>query len=266
MTLSISNHEVADVLERVADLLEAQHASSFRVRAYRRGAETCRTLEQPLSEVSKLEDLPNIGKSIASAITEYLHNGRLMLLERLEGQVSPEALFATIPAIGEELAHRIHEHLHIETLEQLEIAAHDGRLATVPGFGTRRIHAIRDSLEVMLRRSSRRRARAGGEPELPSIEAILEVDAEYRTRAEEGSLRKIAPRRFNPSGESWLPILHTDRQGWHFTALFSNSARAHALDKCRDWVVIFYERDGHENQCTVISGPEGQRIVRGRQS
>ncbi|MHC4449200.1 MAG: helix-hairpin-helix domain-containing protein [Planctomycetota bacterium] len=266
MSLPISNHEVADVLDRVADLLEAQHASSYRVHAYQRGAETCRTLDRPLGEVEKLVELPCIGKSIASAITEYLHNGRLLLLERLEGQVSPEALFATVPAIGEELAHRIHEHLHIETLEELEVAAHDGRLAAVPGFGTRRLHAIRDSLEVLLRRSSRRRARARETYKLPSAETILEVDAEYRAKAEAGELRLIAPRRFNPSGEAWLPILHADRDGWSFTALFSNSARAHALDKCRDWVVIFYEQDGHENQCTVITGAEGKRIVRGRKS
>ena len=268
--LTIPNAEVADVLDRVADLLEAQHASSYRVRAYRRGAETCRALDRPLGEVEKLEDLPHIGKSLASAITEYLHNGRLMMLERLEGQVSPEDLFATIPAIGEELAHRIHERLHIETLEELEAAAHDGRLAGVPGFGERRLRSIRDSLEVLLRRSTRRRARHGQKRTPPSVASILEVDAEYRAKAEAGELRRITPRRFNPEGKAWLPVYHTEKDGWSFPALFSNTARAHRLDKTHDWVVIFYERDGHEDQCTVVTEHEGpgagRRVVRGRES
>jgi len=268
---AITNDEVADVLDRVADLLEAQHASSYRIRAYRRGARTCRTLDKPLSDVEKLEDLENIGKSLASAIREYLSSGRLMILERLEGQVSPEDLFATIPAIGEELAHRIHDTLRIETLEELELAAHDGRLDSVPGFGERRVHAVRDSLEVLLNRSTRRRARRLREQERdkPPVATILEVDQEYRRKAKAGELRRIAPRRFNPEGEAWLPVYHVEKEGWSFTALFSNTARAHRLEKTDDWVVVFFERDGHEDQCTVVTefeGPRaGERVVRGRE-
>lgn len=274
--LSIPNTEVADVLDRVADLLEVQGASSFRVRAYRRGAETCRTLDGPLAAVTDLAALPNIGKSLASAITEYLHTGRLLMLERLEGQVSPEDLFATIPAIGEELAHRIHDVLQIETLEDLEVAAHDGRLDGVPGFGERRVHAVRAALDHLLRRSSRRRARRflyrhDDEREVqPPVATLLEIDSEYRRKAHGNELRRISPRRFNPEGKAWLPVYHTEREGWSFTALFSNTARAHRLGRTQDWVVIFYERDGHENQCTVVTehqGPrKGERVVRGRES
>ena len=79
----------------------------------------------------------------------------------------------------------------------------------------------------------------------------------------------MVPRRFNPSGTAWLPILHAERGGWSFTALFSNTARAHALGRTNDWVVIFCERDGVERQCTVvteITGPlRGRRVVRGRE-
>lgn len=58
--------------------------------------------------------------------------------DRLEGEVAPEDLFTTVPGIGDELARRIHDALEIETLEELELAAHDGRLQTVDGFGPRR--------------------------------------------------------------------------------------------------------------------------------
>jgi DNA polymerase (family 10) len=281
----LSNEEIADVLERIAELLEAQGAISYRVNAYRRAARLVENSEQSIAELADvrdgdtLEDLPDIGKSIAGSIRELVHTGRLGLLERLEGQIAPEDLFTTVPGIGEELAKRIHAELHIETLEEMELAAHDGRLEKVPGIGNRRVRAIRDSLEALLSRSSRRRARrlrhtdqegmGGGEAEAPSIAAVLEVDEEYRRKASEGKLRTISPRRFNPEGKVLLPVLHTDREGWQFTALFSNTARAHELNKTSDWVVIYYEKDGHENQNTAVTEShgllKGRRVVRGRE-
>lgn len=282
---NLSNEEIADALDRIGALLEAQGASPYRVNAYRRAARVVEGSGKSIAELSDvvegqtLEDLPEIGKSIAGAIRELVHTGRIGLLERLEGQISPEDLFTTVPGIGEELARRIHDLLHIETLEELELAAHDGRLNGVPGIGERRVRAIRDSLEAVLSRSSRRRARRlrhleqrrreGAQEERPSVAAILGVDEEYRRKASRGSLRTIAPRRFNPEGKAWLPVLHTDREGWQFTALFSNTARAHELGKTGDWVVIYYEKDGHENQNTMVTeshGPlKGRRVIRGRE-
>lgn len=284
----VRNEDVADVLERVADLLEAQGENPYRVRAYRAGARTLRTSETRVAEILEREGLagvdrlPNIGKSLAAAIAEIVHSGRLGMLERLEGQVSPEDLFTTVPGIGEELARRVHAELHLETLEELELASHDGRLARVPGFGERRVRAVREALAGMLGRSTRRRARlldahAGygaaareAPPARPSIETLLAVDADYRRRAAAGELRTIAPRRFNPGGRAWLPVLHGERDGWAFTALFSNTARAHELGTTRDWVILYYERDGDEDQCTVVTerhGPlAGKRVVRGRET
>jgi len=279
-----TNQEIADLLERVAALLEAQDANPYRVNAYRKAARLVDRSDRSIAELAlssegeTLEDLPDIGKSIGGAIREFAHTGRLTLLERLEGQVSPEDLFTTIPGVGEEFARRIHSELHIETLEDLELAAHDGRLEKVPGIAHRRVTAIRDSLESILNRSGRRRARrlrhldkeaTHGESDQPSIALLLEVDEEYRNKAKTGKLKTISPRRFNPDGTYRLPVLHADRQGWHFNALFSNTARAHELGKTRDWVVIYFEKDGHENQHTVVTEPhgpmKGRRVVRGRE-
>lgn len=255
------------------------------MRAFRDAARTARLAARPLVEIfdaegaAGLERLPGIGKSIASVIREYSLTGRIGMLERLEGQVSAEDLFATVPGIGEELATRIHRELHIDTLEELELAAHDGRLEEVPGFGERRVRAVRETLAGMLSRSTRRRARrirwrefeqVAGRAKGPPLSTVLAVDAEYRQRATRGELRTITPRRFNPEGRAWLPILHTEKEGWSFTAMYSNTARAHDLGKTREWVVIYYERDGDEDQCTVVTerrGPlAGRRVVRGRES
>jgi hypothetical protein len=103
----------------------------------------------------------------------------------------------------------------------------------------------------------------------PSVDILLEIDKAYQQKAEAGELRKIAPRRFNPDDEAWLPIMHTERDQWSFTVLYSNTARAHDLNKTHDWVVIYYEGNGQEDQCTVVTetrGPlEGKRVVRGRE-
>jgi hypothetical protein len=60
----------------------------------------------------------------------------------------------------------------------------------------------------------------------------------------------------------------TNREGWTFTVLYSNTAQAHELEKTDDWVVIYYKRDGKERQNTVVTetqGPlKGKRVVRGR--
>jgi DNA polymerase (family X) len=281
----LDNADVADALERVGDLLEAQEADSFRVRAWRGAAAAVRQTPRPLHQIfaaegrTGLRKLPGIGKSLASAIEELLHTGRLAMLDRLEGQISPEDLFTTVPGIGETLARRIHAELGIDTLEDLELAAHDGRLEAMPGFGARRTRLVRETLAAILSRSTRRRARqlrerrevggAEAAPGRPSVETILAVDAEYRWRAGAGELRTIAPRRFNPHGDAWLPILHAERDGWSFTALYSNTARAHELGKTRDWVVVYFERDGDEDQCTVVTEHAGtlagHRVVRGRE-
>src|SRR5688500_6290674 len=102
----------------------------------------------------------------------------------------------------------------------------------------------------------------------PSVELLLKVDEDYRKRAEAGELRKITPRRFNPTNKAWLPVMDTKRDGWKFTALYSNTAQAHKLEKTDDWVVIYYQKDGEERQNTVVTetqGPlKGKRVVRGR--
>jgi hypothetical protein len=86
-----------------------------------------------------------------------------------------------------------------------------------------------------------------------------------------GELKLIAPKRFNPKHRSWLPVLHTERGEWQFTALFSNTARAHQLGRTQDWVIVFFSTDHQsEGQCTIVtetSGPmKGQRMVRGHEA
>jgi len=269
------NAAIAERLREAADLLLAQGDSPLRAGAYRRAADAVLALPDELSTIAvqggraTLEAIPGIGPSIAGAVAEMLTTGRWAYLERLRGAAEPEQLFCLVPGIGPALARRIHETLHIETLEALEMAAHDGRLANLAGFGPRRAAVVSGALAGLLGRlRPMAPLRSLGEP---PVTLLLDVDQEYRKRAACGDLPRIAPKRFNPSGVALLPVLHTRRGEWHFTALYSNSALAHRLGRDRDWVVIYFHREGlpEERRTVVTEGwgtRPGQRVVRGREA
>jgi putative hydrolase len=267
------NAQVAARLEEVARILEQQGANRFRVRAYLRGATTLRRLDRGVDEILRqgglaaVQELSGIGPSLARSIQALVTSGRLPMLERLRGAGDPEALLATVPGIGRRTAERLHRDLGVESLEELLAMAGDSRLTAAAGIGAKRLAGIRDSLAHRLDRV-RRPPSADSAP--PPIAELLEVDREYREKAAAGRLSLIAPRRFNPGGKAWLPVLHTARGERHYTALFSNSARAHAQAATRDWVVLYYDSDGTEGQSTVITalrGPlRGRRIVPGRET
>lgn len=266
------NLHIAGKLRDYADLLVSQGESGFRSRAYFRASEFIAAFAHPLDEIlvrdgrAGLVALPTVGTGIAGAIAEMLTTGHWSQLERLRGELAPEALFRTIPGIGPKLARRLAEEGQLESLEDLEHALHLGGLA-VKGLGSRRRRMIAAALAERLGRPA---FLLGGEITGPPVSVFLRVDKMYRERAAAGELRKIAPKRFNPTGEAWLPVMHARHDGWHFTALYSNSRLAHALKKTADWVVIHYQRDGAPaGRVTVVTasrGPmAGHRIVRGRE-
>jgi putative hydrolase len=265
------NQDVAGRLEEAAKLLRDQGADRYRVEAYLRAASSVRSLPAPVDAVLRergldgLKQIPQVGETIARAIRELLTHGRLPMLDRLRGEADPVRLLASVAGIGRVLANRLHDDLGLETLADLEAAAHDGRLATVAGFGPKRLAGIRDSLAYRLGR-----VRVPMIPgDTPSVSELLDVDREYREKAAAGELQRIAPRRFNPSRESWLPILHTRRGNRRYTALFSNTARAHRTGNARDWVVLYGDNGSGEHRHTVITatfGPlRGHRVVAGRE-
>jgi len=275
----LTNAEIAAELENVADLLEQHGANPFRVRAYRNAADSIRALEASVVDVAAsqgidgLMQLPAIGRSLAHTLAHLAHSGRLPMLERLRGENAPERIFTTVADIGPKLAQRIHEELGIETLSGLSAAAHDGRLARVRGMGAKRVQAVREALAGRFRQAPSAAATpARPERELrdpPPLQELLDVDREYRQLARQGKLPRIAPRRFNPTGDAWLPVLHTEREGRHYTALYSNTARAHELGATHDWVVIYRDDDQHSGSWTAITSSfgalRGRRVIRGRE-
>jgi Holliday junction resolvasome RuvABC DNA-binding subunit len=250
------NLDIAGRLDEVATIFAEQGANRFRVQAYRKAGNVLRRLRHSVAEIFQregiegVEKIPGVGASIARAIRDILLHGRLAMLDRLRGESEAIAILASVPGIGRKLARRFHDELRIETLEELEVAAHDGRIQNFPGIGAKRLAGIRDSLAQRLGRI-RRMAIAPHPRRLPPVAELLDVDREYREKAAAGKLTQIAPR-------------------CHYTALFSNTAHAHELGKTRDWVVLFSDNGDTEHRFTVITSEfswlQGERIVAGREA
>jgi DNA polymerase (family X) len=267
------NARAAERLREAAGLLARQGDNPFRIGAYRRAADAVAALDRGLDEllteggVEALDAIPGVGRGIAAALAEMVHTGRWTYLDRLRGAVDPSDLFRIIPGIGPKLARRLHDELKVETLEQLEAALHGPEASRIQKIGPRRLELLRAGLASHLARVRPARTAATEEP---SAEILLEVDRAYAEAVAAGRLPMIAPKRFNPEGNAWLPVMHTTRGKWHFTALYSNTSRAHDLGKMRDWVVIYAHFDhGGEVQRTVVTETRGalagRRVVRGRE-
>jgi len=171
----VENESIAHRLDEVAQLLEKQGANLFRVAAYRKAAKTLRGLACPIRNIFDTEGraglvrLEGIGQSIAHSIEQILRTGKMPLLERLRGESAPARIFTTVPDIGPKIARRIYEELRIESLAELQAAAWDGRLARLPGFGKKRIQAVRESLAGRSRRQDRANGRGPQQAPLPPM-------------------------------------------------------------------------------------------------
>ncbi len=150
------NLRIADRLREAAQLLANQGASSYRVHAYRHAADAIERLPWSVRGVYEregvkgLDAIPRVGLGIAADVAEMLATHRWGLLEALRAKAPPELLLRSVDGVGPGLAARLHDTLHIESLEQLEIAAWDGRLGKLSGVGERRAAGIRACVAGML--------------------------------------------------------------------------------------------------------------------
>ncbi|MCA9239542.1 MAG: DNA polymerase/3'-5' exonuclease PolX [Planctomycetales bacterium] len=136
----MTNREIADVFDQVADLLEFQNANPFRVRAYRNGARKLKDLSEPLTQLvadgADLTELDGIGKDLADKIATLATSGSLPMLEELK-QAVPESVLPMlrVPGLGPKKAAALHKELGVASLDMLRAACEAGKVRDLKGFG-----------------------------------------------------------------------------------------------------------------------------------
>jgi DNA polymerase (family X) len=131
--------QIAGVLVQVATLLELKGENPFKARAYTNAARALEGLSEPLDKViaeNRLSEVPGIGESIQKKIIELVTAGKLTYYEELKAATPPGLVaMLDIPGVGPKKIKAIYDELGIETVEQLESACQDGRIAKLKGFG-----------------------------------------------------------------------------------------------------------------------------------
>jgi DNA polymerase (family 10) len=193
----MENIEIVRVLNEVADLLEIQQANPFRVRAYRNAVRTINAHASPLRKLveqdADLTELPSIGKGMAENIRELVESGRLAMIEEMAAEIPPGLVeLMRLPGVGPRKARKLWDELGVESIDDLEEVAGEGRVAELPGFGLKTQDRILRGIRNY--RTNTTRFRLGEVDKLlpPLIEhlratpgiARLEVAGSYRRRRE----------------------------------------------------------------------------------
>ena len=144
----MTNPEIADTFDQVADILEFQDADQFRVRSYRNAARTIRDLPESAAEIvanpeRKLTDIDGIGKKLADKIAALVTTGKLEMLEELKQQV-PDSVLAImrVPGLGPKRAAMLHKDLKVTTLDELRAACESHKVRELKGFGAKTEESI----------------------------------------------------------------------------------------------------------------------------
>jgi DNA polymerase (family 10) len=166
----MKNAEVAKVFQDIADLLELKGENPFKIRAYQRAVFSLEHLPQEVEELvgeGRLREVPGVGEAIAKKITELVTTGRLKYYEELKAEF-PAGISALleVPGIGPKTAMRLGKELDIKSLDELEAAIAEGKVASLPRLGEKTAENIRRHIQA-LRRKDRR---------IPIGEAMLAVD------------------------------------------------------------------------------------------
>lgn len=178
--MPVHNEDIADVFDEIADLLEIEGDNPFRIRAYRNGARTLRELGRDIGSLvedgEEITSLPGIGENLAAKIHEYLDTGHCQSLDKLRKKLPPDLpQLLRLPGLGPKRVHALFHELDIHTAEQLERAARDGVIQTLPGFGAKTEARILDALQAHADTERRFKLAVAGRYAKPLVAYLKEV-------------------------------------------------------------------------------------------
>ena len=158
--MPVHNADITAIFEEIADLLEIEGANTFRIRAYRNAARILGDLPQEARVLVERGDdltrLPGIGADLAGKINEIVSTGHCSLLERLRKELPPAITeLLKIPGLGPKRVKMLYHDLDVQTIEQLQRAAQDGRIRALHGFGEKTEQNILQAVQAHASQSRR---------------------------------------------------------------------------------------------------------------
>ncbi|WP_416485746.1 DNA polymerase/3'-5' exonuclease PolX [Streptomyces sp. CL12] len=187
------NDEVEAVLREYADLIAITGGDAFKARAYEKAARAVGGYPADVSKLDEegLREIPNVGRSIAEKVVEYLRTGKMAAVEERRARIPAGVReLITIPTLGPKKALRLYEDLHISSVSELAAAIEADRLADLKGFGEKTQDNIRHGIEL-LRQAGARVPLALALDTAEGIVGALEEVTGCRRCAYAGSLRRM---------------------------------------------------------------------------
>jgi len=153
------NLELADIFNRIADILEIKGDNPFKVRAYRRVVLTLENLPEDIEKIYEregLKNIPGIGEGIAKKIEELLETGKLESYEEMR-KTLPEGLLEmlSVPDVGPKTARLLYKKLGVGNIDQMKKAAQQGKIKALEGMGEKTEENILRGIELLRRRTGR---------------------------------------------------------------------------------------------------------------
>ncbi|MGW3465184.1 DNA polymerase/3'-5' exonuclease PolX [Streptomyces olivaceoviridis] len=187
------NDEVEALLREYADLIAITGGDAFKARAYEKAARAIGGYPVDVSalDADGLREIPNVGRSIAEKVAEYLRTGTMAVVEERRAKIPAGVReLITIPTLGPKKALRLYEDLHISSVNELAAAIEADALADLKGFGEKTQENIRHGIEL-LRRAGARVPLAQALDTAEEITAELSAVTGCERCAYAGSLRRM---------------------------------------------------------------------------
>ena len=192
MTTRFTNQSVAEHVRLMGDILLIKGENRFRVLAFQNAAESIANFGQDINGIyaaGGLQDIPNVGKSIANDITELLETGQIRYLEQLKQEVPLGVVdMMQVPDMGPKKAARLWQELGITSVAEMKAAAQEGKLRSLAGFGAKSEEKILRGIELLERR--------GGDTRLPlgvARPVVLDLIASLIAALPAGALDRLEP-------------------------------------------------------------------------
>jgi DNA polymerase (family 10) len=170
----MKNRAIADIFEKMADILEFKGENPFKVNAYRKASRVMKDLQQDVENIwqqGKLRELPGIGEALVKKIDEYLKSGKISKYEEISRDVSPDLMnLLNIQNLGPKTLALAHKNLKVNNIQDLSRVIADGSLAQLPGMGQKKVENIQKGIQFFL--SAQERISIG--KALPIVEDLIE--------------------------------------------------------------------------------------------